>query len=278
MDDMSKAKLKEGKLAFLWLLLCVVTLGAGVVILNFTGGMTPVVLGQTAPTSGYSRMTVNAAGRNFTVAIVAADLNSTRVIVDTAAETDCRDNCPVLPLATYVKRNGAISGINGSYFCPSTYGACASKKNSFDTLLMNKNKRYFNSDNNVYSQVPAAIFSGNSARFVRTSQEWGRDTGVDAVIANYPLLTFNNAAEGGSSSDQKLTARGPRGFLGATGSTVYIGVVYNATVSESAKVLNALGIHNSINLDSGGSTALWHGGYKAGPGRNIPNAILFVKK
>ena len=25
----------------------------------------------------------------------------------------------------------------------------------------------------------------------------------------------------------------------------------------------------------GGSTALWFGGYKAGPGRNIPNAIIF---
>ena len=27
-----------------------------------------------------------------------------------------------------------------------------------------------------------------------------------------------------------------------------------------------------------GSTALWSGGYKVGPGRNIPNAILFVNK
>jgi len=29
-------------------------------------------------------------------------------------------------------------------FCPSTYPQCAGKTNSFDTLLMNKNKVYFN--------------------------------------------------------------------------------------------------------------------------------------
>ena len=42
--------------------------------------------------------------------------------------------------------------------------------------------------------------------------------------------------------------------------------------------LKALGMENALNLDSGGSTVLWSGSYKAGPGRNIPNAILFVGK
>ncbi|PJE62049.1 hypothetical protein COU87_01310 [Candidatus Roizmanbacteria bacterium CG10_big_fil_rev_8_21_14_0_10_39_12] len=51
-----------------------------------------------------------------------------------------------------------------------------------------------------------------------------------------------------------------------------------ATVAESAYVIHALGIQNAMNLDSGGSTALWSSGYKAGPGRNIPNAILFIAK
>ena len=59
---------------------------------------------------------------------------------------------------------------------------------------------------------------------------------------------------------------------------VYIGIVRGASVGEAALVLKEMGIKNAINLDSGGSSALWFGGYKAGPGRNIPNAILFVKK
>jgi exopolysaccharide biosynthesis protein len=230
------------------------------------------------PSSGYRRQTVNIDSGSFMVDIVSADLNSTRVIVDTASESDCADNCPVLALSEYVSRNGAFAGINGSYFCPSTYPSCAGKTNSFDTLLMNKNKQYFNSDNNVYSTVPAVIFSGGSVRFVSKSLEWGRDTGVDGVIANYPLLTQNGQIVFNGDDDTKQSSKGGRSFVGATGNTVYIGVVHNATVAQSAKVLNSLGIANALNLDNGGSTALWSSGYKSGPGRNIPNAILFVKK
>ncbi len=126
------------------------------------------------PGSGFSRQKVHTDIGDFVVDIVTADMNSTRVIVDTASTSDCHDNCPVLSLGDYVSRNGAFAGINGSYFCPASYPSCAGKTNSFDTLAMNKNKHYFNSDNNVYSTVPAVIFSGNSARFVGRSLEWGR--------------------------------------------------------------------------------------------------------
>jgi len=233
---------------------------------------------NTPPSSGYSRQRVSIDIGEFVVDIVTADLNSTRVIVDTASDSDCRDNCPVLSLGDYVARSGAFAGINGSYFCPAEYPSCAGKTNSFDTLAMNKNKVYLNSENNVYSTVPAVIFLGNSARFVGASQEWGRDTGVDSVLANQPLLVSGGNVAFGGGSDPKQGSKGSRSFVGTTGSTVYIGVVHNATVAEVARVLQQMGIQNALNLDSGGSTALWSGGYKVGPGRNIPNALLFVRK
>lgn len=233
---------------------------------------------NTAPGNGFSRQQVTTDVGTFSVDIIAADLNSNRVIVDTASDSDCHDNCPVLPLDAYVSRSGAWAGINGSFFCPASYPSCAGKTNSFDTLLMNKNKHYFNSDNNVYSTVPAVIFSGNSARLVGRSLEWGRDTGVDAVIAMQPLLLSGGNVAYSDSPDPKFNSKGSRGFIGASGSTAYIGDVYNATMGESAHVLKTLGIQNAINLDEGGSTALWNGGYKIGPGRNIPNAVLFVHK
>lgn len=233
---------------------------------------------NTAPGGGYSRQKVNAGIGEYLVDIIAADLGSTRVIVDTASDSDYRDNCPVLSLGDYVGRNGAYAGVNGSYFCPASYPQCAGKANSFDTLLMNKNKKYFNSDNNVYSTVPAVIFQGESIRFVGQSLEWGRDTGIDSMIANQPLvLSGGNIAFGGD-GDPKKGSRGSRSFVANKGNTVYIGVVHNATVAEVGHVLKALGFENGLNLDSGGSTALWYNGYKAGPGRNIPNAILFVRK
>ena len=237
-----------------------------------------VVAKNEAPGSGYSRQKVTVGSNSYLVDIIAGDLNSTKVIVDTASDSTCTNDCPVLPLATYVSRSGAYAGINGTYFCPETYPDCASKKNTFDVLVMNKNKVYFNSDNNVYSTVPVAVFSGNSARFIRESKDWGRESSVDAVIANRPLLVLDGNAMFSGTGEPKEGAKGNRSFLGSTGNIAYIGIVHGATVAETATVLQAMGIKNAINLDSGGSTALWSGGYKAGPGRNLPNVVLFVKR
>ncbi len=233
---------------------------------------------NTAPQSGYSRQVVKLDIGEYLVDIIAADMGSTRVIVDTASDATCTRDCPVLSLGEYVARNNAFAGINGSYFCPADYPSCSEKKNSFDTLLMNKNKVYFNSDNNVYSTVPAVIFLPGSMRFVGRSLEWGRDTGPDGVLANQPLLLAGGNVAFGGDTDPKKGSKGVRGFVGNKGAIAYIGVVYNATVVEVAHVLKAMGLENGLNLDSGGSTALWSGGYKAGPGRGIPNAILFVRK
>lgn len=233
---------------------------------------------NTPPSSGYSRQTVNTDIGSFLVSIISTDLNSTRVIVDTASNSDCSDNCPVLPLSDYVARNGAFAGINGSYFCPSDYPSCAGKTNSFDTLLMNKNKVYFNSDNNKYSTVPLIYFSGNSAGIRGQSLEWGRDTGVDAVLANQGLLLSGGNIIFGGDGDPKKGSKGGRSFVGNKGNTAYIGVVHNATVAEAAHALKALGLENALNLDDGGSTALWFSGYKVGPGRNLPNVVLFIRK
>lgn len=232
-----------------------------------------------APGNGYRRQSVATSVGTFLVDVIAADLNSTKVIVDTASDSDCRDNCPVMNLGDYAARSGAFAGINGPYFCPASYPSCAGKTNSFDTLLMNKNKHYFNSDNNVYSVVPAVIFQGNSARFVGRSLEWGRDTGPDSVIANQPLMVNDGNVVFGGDSEVKRSGRGPRSFIGATGNTAYMGIVYNSNVAEAAIVVQTMGIKGALNLDSGGSTALWSNGrYLAGPGRALPFGILFVRK
>jgi hypothetical protein len=233
---------------------------------------------NTAPNAGYSRQVVQLDLGEYLVDIIAADMGTTRVIVDTASDATCTRDCPVLSLGEYVARNNAFAGINGSYFCPADYPSCSEKKNAFDTLLMNKNKVYFNSDNNVYSTVPAVIFLSGSMRFVGRSLEWGRDTSPDGVIANQPLLVSGGNIVFGGDTDPKKGSKGSRGFVGNKGTIAYIGVVHNATVAEVAHVLKTMGLENALNLDSGGSTALWSGGYKAGPGRGVPNAILFVRK
>lgn len=234
---------------------------------------------NTPPGSGFSRQVVDVNGNKYVVDIVAGNLGSTRVIVDTATDGDCHDNCPVLTLADYVSRNGAYAGINGSYFCPADYPSCAGKSNSFDTLAMNKNKHYINSDNNVYSTVPAVISGSGFLRFVGQSLDWGRDTGVDGVLANQPLLVSGGKSVFGGDGDPKKSGGGTRGFIANKGGTAYIGFVHGASVASAALVLEKMGMDNALNLDSGGSVALWvNGRYQVGPGRSIPNAILFVNK
>ncbi len=74
-------------------------------------------------------------------------------------------------------------------------------------------------------------------------------------------------------------SRGAHSFLASKGSTAYIGFVFNSTYQDVAHVMHTLGMDNAINLDEGGSSALmWGGSYFVGPGRNIPNAVLFVRK
>ncbi|MEO8581436.1 MAG: phosphodiester glycosidase family protein [Patescibacteria group bacterium] len=249
-------------------------------LLSNTAGAIPTDLknSNTAPGSGYSRQVVTSDAGQFVVDILAADLNSTRVQVETASSGDCKDGCPVSSLSDYVARSGGFAGINGPYFCPADYPSCAGKTNSYDTLIMNKAKFYFNSDNNVYSTVPAIIFSGGSARLVNSSDA-GRDGGVDAVIAGQPALVRGGEVAFGGDGDPKKGSRGSRSFIAAKGSTVYIGVVRGATVAEVARVLKTMGMDSAINLDSGGSTAfLVNGKYLAGPGRQTPFGIVLVRK
>jgi len=233
---------------------------------------------NTPPGNGYSFQAVKTDNGTFNVAIIAADLNSTRVIIDTASDSDCSNNCPVMSLGDYVARSGAYAGINGPFFCPAEYPSCAGKTNSFDTLLMNKNKHYFNSDNNKYSTIPLFFFNGTTAGIRGQSLEWGRDTGVDAVVANFPLYISGGNNVYGGSNDPKINNKGTRTFVANKGNFVYIGVIYSASSADAASVLKALGMDNALGLDQGGSTALWFNGYKAGPGRGLPAALLFVRK
>lgn len=231
-----------------------------------------------APAAGYSRQSVETQIGTYVVSMVAGDLGSTRVIVDTASGSDCKNDCPVLALGDYVARSGGFAGINGTYFCPASYPDCAEKKNSFDLLVMNKDKVYFNSDNNVYSTNPAVVFHEGSIQFLGAASSVGRDSSPTGVLSNFPLLLSGNEIRFAGDGDPKKGSKGNRSFVANKGNTVYIGVVHGATVAEAAWALKGLGMENAMNLDSGGSTALWAGGYKVGPGRAIPNAIVFVRK
>ena len=55
-------------------------------------------------------------------------------------------------------------------------------------------------------------------------------------------------------------------------------IVSGTTVPEAAYVMKALGVKHALNLDGGGSSAMYiNGGYVVGPGRSLPNVVLLIK-
>ena len=72
--------------------------------------------------------------------------------------------------------------------------------------------------------------------------------------------------------------KGTKGAIGVDATYVYLAIVTNATVTDAAYVMQALGARDALNLDGGGTAAMWIGGsYKVGPGRLLPNAIVLTK-
>lgn len=225
-----------------------------------------------APGSGYSRQKVGTSRGEFVVSLIVAP--GARAIIETAGDSDCGDNCPTKSLAEHVGASGGFAGINGAYFCPPDYARCQGKVNTFDTLAVNgRSKAVLNRANNVYSVVPIVAAYGSSLSFYDQTVQWGVDTSSGGALANYPRLV----RDGGVATTEE-NGKGTRGFIGMKDGAIVIGHVYAASFGDTAEVLKKLGLQNALNLDGGGSTALWYeGSYKAGPGRSLPTAIVLVR-
>lgn len=225
-----------------------------------------------APGSGYARQKVSTERGEFVVSIVVAP--GARAIIETAGDSDCSDNCLTKSLAEHISASGGFAGINGAYFCPPDYAQCQGKVNSFDTLAVNgRTKAVLNRANNVYSTVPLVAAYGTSLSFYDQTVQWGVDTSSGGAIANYPRLVRDGAV-----ATTQENGKGTRGFIGMKDGAIVIGHVFAASFADSAEVLKVLGLQNAMNLDGGGSSALWSdGGYKVGPGRSLPTAIVLVR-
>jgi hypothetical protein len=226
----------------------------------------------------YQRQNVSTARGVFVADVLSFDLSQVWARTFTAHEDDCQSDCPLKPLASYVAENGGVAGINGSYFCPADYASCDSRKNSFDLLVFDyRSKKYLNSDNNQYSVNPLMNFYPGSANLYMQASGYGRDTGVDGVVSNYPaLLQSGNVVVNEGALGGNMNGKGTRGGIGFAGSRVWAVIVRGASVGDAAYVFQALGAQNAMNLDGGGSAAMYvNGSYRVGPGRNLPNVVVF---
>lgn len=238
---------------------------------------------QVASALGYSFLTVEIPRGAFGVHLIKERLADVTVRTVTGTSVDCEANCVARPLAEHATQWGAYAGMNGTYLCPPDYADCAGRVNSFDYAVYHSylgrwiNSRHLNSLNGM------ATFNGKTPRFFRRSYEYSRTaTGappVTAGISNFPLLLASGSvvdSEAEQAAYQKL--RGTKGSIGTDGTHLFLALITGASVTDSAYVLQALGVKDALNVDGGGTSAMWIGGsYTVGPGRLLPNAILITK-
>ena len=229
---------------------------------------------------GGNYMTVDTDRGKFGVYLIKVALSEVKVITASANGDDCKDNCPTKSLAEHVKDNGGFAGMNGAYFCPPDYSSCSGKINSSDyAFYKSSSGKWLNKGALSWGDTGLATFNGHSAKFYKKSSDYGGGS-VTAGISNYPTLL-----DGGEVviNKDKLTSyqkdvKGARGAIGVGDSNLYLAIISNATVVDAAYVMKALGAKDALNLDGGGSSALYlNGSYLVGPGRSLPNAIVLVK-
>lgn len=242
--------------------------------------------------SSWEKRSVVTAGGTFSVNIVRVNLKNPnlRVVSLTGTSGDCRYNCVVRSLKSYVDQVGGFAGINGSYFCPADYASCGSRDGSFFWLWYNSLTRAFsNSYQNQFNQGPVIAFDAlNRFFFYHIAGDWpGKATfeqtvgsTLSAAISNGPGLVFDGKliVTEDQLDDKQRTVKSSRSGIGFKGDDVYLVVASGATVLDLGRVMEALGMGYAMNLDGGGSSALvYNGQYRVGPGRNIPNALVFVE-
>ncbi|HPT08155.1 MAG TPA: phosphodiester glycosidase family protein [bacterium] len=235
------------------------------------------------------KITVN--GVDFFIDLITIDLNNPnlKIITDTANSEDCLSKCEAKPLIDYVILNNAFSAINASYFDTS-----ALKLNYYFFPVYNSRLQTFiNSSQLKYPTTgPLMAFDTNNkfyyfkdSRDFKSVSNFENVYGVklQATIGNKPRLIENkqNLLIDWEVDEGQLKTKTLRNAIAYKSDNngkgiIYLVVARQATVIDLAEILKTMEVDYAINLDGGYSSALYYNDeYMVGPGRNIPNAILF---
>ena len=241
--------------------------------------------------SSYKEYSIATQKGDFDIKVVTLNSADYRMITDTANINDCTNDCPAMPLEKYVQLNGGTIGIHGSYFCPPDYSQCVNEINSYLSPVFNSNINIFLNSYKLRFHDGPIITQGASGKYYyyHRTRDFGipsefaareNDT-LQAGISNWPALVENYTvvSESETVGSSLRTEKRPRGAIGYNNSQVFLVIAPAATVIDMGYIMKSLGAQYAMNLDGGGTSALYYNGsYKSGPNREIPTAIIFKKK
>jgi exopolysaccharide biosynthesis protein len=222
---------------------------------------------------------------------ISLDNPKLRIITDTADDNDCDSNCQAKTLADFVFSHRGFAGINATYFCSDS--SCQAINYYFFPVYNSVSGKMINEDQLKYwTTGPIMAFdSSNNFYYFKDSRDFGSVASFEskygvklqAAIGNKPRLIENGL---NALIDWEVDAKQRNGkylrnaiaYRPATGKgEILLVVLRSATLDDLASVLKSMGVKYALNLDGGASAALiYNGEYMVGPGRNIPNAIIFT--
>lgn len=240
-------------------------------------------LSKPRPDDYYKPAKINTEVGQFEIEFIILPKDKFTMITDTADSIDCADNCAAKPLADYVKENQALVGIHGAYFCPPDYSQCAGKINSYNAPVYNSRlKTLINPKKRKFHEGPILSQSNNGEMaFYHRSKELKDFSEVFSAIANNPsLVEYGLVVANQEPLDEKqATVKSFRGGIGYNDQSIFVVIAKAATVPDLAHIFKSLGANFALNLDGGGSSALYYKGkYLTGPGRKLPSAVVFKPK
>lgn len=251
--------------------------------------------------SKYEHKTISTIDGDFKVDIAMIDLSNPnlRIITDTAVPYPSPSNnkktgiFSAQSLAEFIIDNNGFAGINGTYFC--CYNNCGGKSYYFYPVYNSRLGKMINEDQLKYwTTGPIMAFDKNNkfyyfkdSRDFKSVEHFETVNGVklQAAIGNRPRLIedgMNLLIEWDIDEKQK-TIKSVRNAMAYKNDSVnngtgiiYLVIAHNATVPNLANIMKAMQVDYAINLDGGYSSALWYNDeYMVGPGRDVPNAIVF---
>lgn len=263
----------------------------------------PKVPAKSTRGTDYQSKVIKTSKGSYRAYLASFDLSNPKIkmLTMTASDTKhCGGMCNIKSLKSYVSENKALSGINGTQFrnLQPRDGPNAITGNHFEHSLFYKSnkKRMHNEEKIRINTAPMIVFASNQNWVFYASNLYF--PGIPAFEKQYNTkvqAAFSSADTYGSLIfvyNSKITkealafadsfpanVKTTRSIIALKGSKVYFIIIPRANYSDAAYVTQSLGMEYAINLDGGGSSALYYKGqYKVGPGRNIPNAIVVAER
>jgi len=248
--------------------------------------------------SAYKYTTIETDRGNFAADVLKVSLKNPalKILSLTASGDNCTGAyCPAKTLASYVFNNKGFAGVNGTYFCSGN--GCGAANYFFFPVYDSVSGKMVNQDQLKYwTTGPLIVFdTQNKFYYFKDSREFESvahfestyGAKIQAAIGNKPRLVENkmNVLIDWELDKGQKTGKYWRNAIAYKDDPanpgkgdLYIVIARQATVDDLAVIMKAMGMDYALNLDGGSSSALiYNGEYMVGPGRNIPNAIVFAQ-